>query len=172
MADGFAQIRDAHVRGVFREVLVDGSVRGGRHVRGRREIGFAGAEIDDIGALTPQTLRFDRAFHRGRHADVLHPLGEPHRVCGHTRLCDDDVVRFFSRNSTTGGTSPAIDPPSAATSLTSRELTYVYCSDGIMKTVSMSALRCRFISAICISNSKSETARRPRTMTLARRRCA
>ena len=42
----------------------------------------------------------------------------------------------------------------------------MYGSAGIMNTVSTSGLRRRFISAICISYSKSDTARRPRTMTL------
>ena len=41
----------------------------------------------------------------------------------------------------------------------------MYCSAGIMNTVSISGPSRRFISAICNSYSKSDTARRPRTIT-------
>ena len=59
------------------------------------------------------------------------------------------------------GTRPCTRPPSANTSLISRELMYVYCSAGIMNTVSIFDVQPRFISAIWNSNSKSDTARRP-----------
>ena len=60
-----------------------------------------------------------------------------------------------------------------ATSLMRREEMYVYCSCGIMNTVSTVWRSLRFMSAIWNSYSKSETARMPRTMQsapLARRR--
>ena len=68
------------------------------------------------------------------------------------------------------GTSPCTRPPSEKTSLISRELMYVYCSAGIMKTVSILPFSRRFISAIWNSYSKSDTARSPRTITFACRR--
>ena len=65
------------------------------------------------------------------------------------------------------GTSPVTGPPSANTSFTNLELTYVYCSAGIMNTVSISGPSRRFINAIWSSYSKSDTARRPRTIAVA-----
>ena len=67
---------------------------------------------------------------------------------------------------------PAHFPAQLNTSLISRELRYVYCSAGIMNTVSSVGSRWRFISAIWNSYSKSDTARSPRTIALARRRRA
>src|SRR5690606_23993013 len=124
----------------------------------------AGAEIDDLDPLAPHPLGLHRPLHGRRHADLLHPFREHrHYAFRIFRAC------CFSRSraSTASGTRPATEPPSDATSLTSRELTYVYCSAGIMKTVSTSGLRCRFMRAVCISYSKSETALSPRAITFA-----
>ena len=55
-----------------------------------------------------------------------------------------------------------MSPPRRAISFTIRELKYVYSSFGIKKIVSTLASSFRFISAIWNSNSKSETARKPR----------
>ena len=59
------------------------------------------------------------------------------------------------------GTSPCTLPPSANTSLMSRELMYQFFTAGIMNTVSIVNASSRFISAIWNSYSKSDTARRP-----------
>src|SRR5262245_60447832 len=69
-----------------------------------------------------------------------------------------------SRFSTISGTMPATDVPKLATSLIRRDEMYVYFSCGIKNTVSTVLRSLRFISAIWNSYSKSDTARRPRTM--------
>src|SRR5438552_10984840 len=73
-----------------------------------------------------------------------------------------------SRFSTIGGTMPATDVPKLATSLIRRDAIYVYFSCGIRNTVSTVDRSLRVMSAIWNSYSKSDTARMPRTMQVAR----
>ena len=91
---------------------------------------------------------------------VLHAFARTARECG---IGADLVTPFFA--------SMRADLEVTSHDAASHDA-YVYGSAGIMNTVSTSGLRRRFMSAICISNSKSLTARNPRTMTLARRRRA
>src|SRR6185312_5792626 len=79
---------------------------------------------------------------------------------------------FFSSASTIGWTNSRTSPPNTAISRTSEEEMNVNCSCGVRKTVSMSRSRWRFMLASWNSNSKSEIARRPRMITVARWRLA
>ena len=90
----------------------------------RRKVRLPRAEIHDVHALAAQAFRLDRAFHRRRQCRCA--------ACGpRDGECRCSCVgvwwrpsrRLASRDSTTGGTSPASDPPSAAMSLTRVELT-------------------------------------------------
>ena len=114
------QLLGAGVGRVLREVGVDGRVRRGVDVRGRREVRLAGAEIDDVDARPPSASSLRRrpsswvtgAIRPARAASIFHALNVSR-------------ASFFSRSrrSTIGGTRPCTDPPSATTSLTRRELT-------------------------------------------------
>src|SRR6185437_8640120 len=73
--------------------------------------------------------------------------------------------RLTSASATRGVVKGDTLPPSWAISLTRREAIAWWRGSAIRKTVSISALRRWFIATIWNSNSKSETARRPRMMT-------
>src|SRR5690606_27548460 len=74
--------------------------------------------------------------------------------------------RFCNSARTVGCTKLLTSPPSAAISRTRLDDTKVYCSAGVKNIVSTSpAPRCRFMVASWNSNSKSDTARKPRRMT-------
>src|SRR4029077_9814965 len=74
---------------------------------------------------------------------------------------------FLSACCTAGWTRLDTSPPKRATSRTRLELKYVRSNAGTRKTVSMPGARLRFMRAIWNSYSKSLTARKPRTITVA-----
>ena len=63
-ADRLAQLQDARRRGVVREVGVERRVRRRLDVLGRREVRLARAEVDDVDALTAQSVGFRRDAQR------------------------------------------------------------------------------------------------------------
>ena len=103
-------------------------------VVGRREIGFAGAEVDHVDSLAPKLVGVGHDLHGGGNADRGDAIGSE---CG---FCKVGVMSFYpfearralqrsrSRCSTDGGTSPAMLPPRLITSFTSFELMNENCS--------------------------------------------
>ena len=114
VADRALQVGDAGDRRVTREIAVDrGAGRRLDRVR-RREVGFAGAEIDDLDARPPQAIDRRGHFHGGRSPDTGGPIRKLH-----ASLANPFPRR---RSSTSSGTRPCTRPPSAKTSLIKREL--------------------------------------------------
>src|SRR5580704_4106245 len=123
-------------------------------------------------------------FHDGRRlaSDQRFPvLGNAFDVNFHVSLSleplDHRADRFepnlrFIACSTPRGTKSLTCPSIRQISFTCRELIKVYSSFVIKKMVSMSGSNLRFIRASWNSNSKSETARNPRTTAAARLRRA
>ena len=114
VADRALQVGDAGRRRVAREVLVERLVRRRLDRVGRREIGLAGAEIDDLDARAPQPIDRGGHLHGGRTGNACGAIRQPHAF----------LARPFSRRrcSTSSGTRPCTRPPSEKTSLISREL--------------------------------------------------
>src|SRR6266404_3758136 len=123
-------------------------------------------------------------FHDGRWVGTdqrLPILGDAFHVNFHVSLSPEPLehhadrfrpnLRFIAR-STPRGTKSLTFAPIWQISFTCRELIKVYSSFVIKKIVSMPESNLRFIRASWNSNSKSETARNPRTTTAARFRRA
>src|SRR5688572_4856926 len=153
VADGFFQLDDAADSGVLGEVFVQGAHGRLFDVIGSRKVRFTGAEIDHVDALAAQTVRLGGHAHGGRNADGAHPFGQRVSSSGTHLMADSPKIRFRSRCSTLGGTSPEISPPSRNTSFTRRALIKEYASPAMRNTVSISGWRRRFINAICNSYS-------------------
>src|SRR6202035_4949931 len=66
IADGATELGDAGHRSVLAEVLIDRRVCRGLDRRGRGEVRFAGAEIDDLDTFAPQSIDGGGDLHRGR----------------------------------------------------------------------------------------------------------
>src|SRR4029077_14416700 len=108
----------------------------------------------------------------GAHAGVL-ALGQ-HDAAARApgplvqRVAERHFPNFcLSAGPTAGWTRLDTSPPKRATSRTRLELRYVRSKAGTRNTVSTPGARLRFISAIWNSYSKSLTARRPRTISVA-----
>src|SRR5579864_3482585 len=145
----------------------------------RREMGFARPEIDHVDTLPAQLICFRHNRHGGGWFYPVDAFGQLDGVAHFGRGChafflalDFRLSDFssllplvnsanlkagssFPRRccSTSSGTRLFTDPPSCATSRTSRALKYEYFSAGIMNTVSNSGRNLRFIKAICSSYS-------------------
>ena len=128
--------RPAHRR-VLAEIALDGINGGIFYVLRRREVRLTRAEVHNIYSLLTQLVSFGDNGHGGGRLDPVDSLGKFEfggRCCNwsHARFLVFDFLVFsnftagssFSRNlcSTISGTRSAIDPPSFATSRTSREL--------------------------------------------------
>ena len=128
--------RPAHRR-VLAEIALDGINGGIFYVLRRREVRLTRAEVHNIYSLLTQLVSFGDNGHGGGRFDSVDSLGKFEfggRCCNwsHARFLVFDFLVFsnftagssFSRNlcSTISGTRSAIDPPSFATSRTSREL--------------------------------------------------
>ena len=127
-------------RCVLREIILDGGDGGILDVLRRGEMRFAGAEIHDVDALLAQLVGFGNHGHGGGRLDAVDSFRKferwgRFRDWSHARFpvlfsatglasCSLIAGSSFSRNrrSTISGTRPWIDPPSFATSRTSREL--------------------------------------------------
>src|SRR5262249_15127776 len=129
LADRAPQVGNARHRRVAREVRVERGMRRRLHRIRRVEIGLPGAEIDHLDAGAAQSIDGRRHLHRRRRGNASGAIRELHAY----------LTRPFPRrcSSTSSGTRPCTRPPSANTSLINRELIYVYCSAGIMNTVSI-----------------------------------
>src|SRR5579864_560379 len=148
-----------------REIAVDGRDRSVFDVLRRRKMRLAHAKVDHVHARLAQLVGFCDHGHGGRDFDAVDAFGnfQSRGSFGNGTHCFPAFsFRFslyagssfsLSRCSTSSGTRPLTSPPSRATSRTSRELRYEYCSAGIMNTVSRSVRSLRFINAICSSYS-------------------
>jgi hypothetical protein len=75
IADRLPQFHDPGGRRVLGEVVRDGVDAGRLDVFGRREVGFAGAEIDDIDTLAAEAIGFGRDAQRRRGRHTGHATG-------------------------------------------------------------------------------------------------
>ena len=142
VTDRALQFDDTGRRRVAGEIVIERVVGRGLHRSGRGKIRLPRPEINDFYAFAAQPIDGGGDLHRRRARDAGSAVGQ----LGHTSLVTITFAR--SRCSTRSGTSPWTRPPSAKTSLINRELMYVYCSAGIMNTVSIRGVSRRFISAI------------------------
>ena len=92
---------------IAREVGVDGRVRGGLHVVGRREVGLAGAELHDVHALLPQLVGLDQHLQRRRRRHTTHPFRQHASTSLLTAPGWDRPCSARNRASTAGGTKIA-----------------------------------------------------------------
>ena len=135
--DSIAQLGGAAYSRVLREIILDCADRDIFDVLRRRKMWLARAQIHYIDALLPQFVGFGDYRHGGRGLDSVDAFAKSYRrgrFCNwsHARFPILDFLAFwslmagssFSRNlsSTISGTRSWIDPPSFATSRTSREL--------------------------------------------------
>src|SRR5205823_2742401 len=134
-----------------------------------RQRGAGSGPVQELDRPQPQLLD---AGGRGAYAVVL-SLGQynaaaraPGPLVQH--LTERHFPNFCLRAWPTAGcTSCDTSPPKRATSRTRLELRYVRSNAGTRNTVSTPGARLRFMSAIWNSYSKSLTARRPRTISVA-----
>src|SRR5262245_55277734 len=114
LAERATELGDTGDRGVLAEVAIDGIPGGSLGRIECREVGFSCPEIDDLDAFAPQSIHRRADFHRRRRGDPRRAASQPHPRTPLT----------FSRrrSSISSGTRPWTRPPSAKTSLISREL--------------------------------------------------
>src|SRR5208337_62673 len=135
--DGVPQLRSASHCRVLGEVALNSRDRCILDVLRGGEVGLAGAEVDHVDALLAQLVGLGDHGHGGRRLNAVDAVGELHgnigfRNWGHPRFLDFDSLAdcslmagsSFSRSrcSTNSGTKSLTEPPSCATSRTSREL--------------------------------------------------
>ena len=92
--DGFAHLGDAGDDGVAREVLVDGLDGGVLDVARRGEVGLAGSEVDQLGALCAQSGGFRGDGHGGGDFDASDAIGENFGSSGCSRHGDSIFSDF------------------------------------------------------------------------------
>ena len=96
-ADGVYFVKFASMRRVRRRL----------DVLGRREVGLAGAQVDDVDALPAQPIGFGGDPQRRRRRDARHSAAERHALrVPASRIAQAGLLAAASRSSTTGGTRP------------------------------------------------------------------
>ena len=90
----------------FVKLRVERGLRRRLDVFGRRKVGLARAEIDDVDALSPQAIGFGRHLQRRGGCNACHPCCEASCFRRPGQSVAQLACFSRSRSSTTGGTRP------------------------------------------------------------------